>query len=215
MKVAILGVGNYTEVMIELCEELDMDIAGLYHFNNSRDGQMVAGYKILGSYDDLFNNAKKDTGVVVAIGDNKLRLNCLMRARNAGFKIPSLIHPTAYISKSASLGEANYVHPHSFVWSSAKIGDGVIISPKAMVAHHTKIANGCLISANALVGSYVTLNERVLVGIKANIISKTIVIGEDSILGANTTVIKSFPPNSKIVGTPGKNIADNSSEKSI
>ena len=206
LKIAIFGIGNYSEVMVELCLELNLTITGLYHFDSSRNGEMFCGFEILGDYNDFITSNEKTTGVVVAVGDNKTRDYWLNKLFDLGYSIPNLIHPTAHISKSVRIGNGVYIHPRAFIWSGCEIANNVIISPNATIAHHVKIGDGCLISANATVGSYVQLGRRVLVGLNSGIISKNILIDDDSVIGANAMVLKNFPKNSKIVGTPAKHI---------
>lgn len=206
MKVAIFGIGNYAEVIIELCLDLNYSIVSLYHFNSERNGEKVMGYSIIGCYEDFIRENKEDIAVVVAIGDNKLRNELLNKFRNLGFNTLNLIHPSAYISKSAKIGFGVYIHANSFVWTQSIISNNVILSPFAMVAHHTFIGEGVSISANAMVGSYVEINERVMVGINAGIISKKIIIGCDSIIGASSIVLNSIEPKTVVVGNPAKQI---------
>lgn len=208
MKISILGIGNYSEVVMELCKETGHEIDSLFHFDSSRNGEKIDGYQIKGDYQDFITNYEEGTkiNVVVGIGDNSTRCKWLNLLREKGFNTINLIHPTAYISPSATIGSGVYIHASSFVWTKSYIGNNVIISPKAMVAHHVSVGEGCLISANSVVGSYVTLEKRITVGINAGIISKMINIGSDSIIGANSMVLKSFPKDSVIIGTPGKRL---------
>lgn len=203
MNLIIFGIGNYAEPIIELCQDCGHSIAGLYHYNSDRTGEIVMGYKILGDYNDFLNHTSEGN-IVVAIGDNKLRSEKLNYFRSLGYQTPSIIHPTAYISNSAILGKGVYIHAKAFVWTKSIIENNVVISPNAMIAHHAQIAEGCLISANSVVGSYVRLDKRVMVGINAGIISKSIVIGSDTMIGANAMVINGVEPNSIMIGTPAK-----------
>ena len=203
MEVVVLGIGNYSEVIIELCLDIGHDIEALYHFDSSRNNEKIMGYKIQGSYKDFLIEPKK-SAVVVAIGDNILRAKWLNQLRNKGYFTPSLIHPLAYISPSSQIGSAVYIHANSFIWTKVKIFNNVIISPHAVVAHHTTIGEASHISANSTIGAYVTIEENVLVGINAGIISKPINIGANSILGANSMIVGNVPKNAIMIGTPGK-----------
>lgn len=208
MNVSVLGIGNYSEVIIELCQETGYTIDSLYHFNSSRTGEIVSGYEIKGTYDDFLDRKSPGSKVVVAVGDNKIRSTWLNKLRAAGYATISLIHPSAYISCSAQIGSGVYIHAHSFVWTKSRIADNVIISPHALVAHHTQIGEGSLISANAVVGSYVTLEDQVLMGINSGVISGKITLGAHSTIGANAMVIRNVDQDSVVVGTPGKKIND-------
>lgn len=203
MEVVILGIGNYSEVIIELCQEVGHTVVGLYHFNSTRNGEEVLGYKIKGNYQD-FILSMPCNNVVVAVGNNEIRNEWLSKLRKLEFNTISLIHPLAYISPSATVGRAVYIHAHSFVWTKAFLYNDVIISPKAVVAHHVSIGEACHISASSTIGAYVQLESNVTVGINAGIISKPILIGAGSIIGANSMIIDNVEKNSIMVGTPGR-----------
>lgn len=205
MKVSILGIGNYSEVIIELCEDIGYEVESLFHFDSTRNGDLVMGFKIKGDYEDFLKNPQ-GTNVVVGIGDNRIRSIWLDKLRGLGFNTINLVHPTAYVSKSAQLGEGVYIHAGAFIWTSSKLSNNVIISPQAMVAHHTLLKEGVSVSANAMVGSYVEVGKRVMIGINAGIVSKRLSIGKDAIIGANSMVLGNVEEKSVMVGSPAKKL---------
>lgn len=50
-----LGIGHNTPVFIDLAEACGYSIKGLYHYNSDRTGQLDHGFKIIGSFEDLFS----------------------------------------------------------------------------------------------------------------------------------------------------------------
>ena len=69
-----LGVGHNTPVFIDLAEQCGYEVIGLYHYNAERTNEVDHGYKILGSFDDLF--ASKDLSnmnFVLTMGNNDIR----------------------------------------------------------------------------------------------------------------------------------------------
>ena len=52
--VYVLGIGHNTPVFLDLAISCGYTIAGLFHFNSERTGESDHGYKVLGSFDDLF-----------------------------------------------------------------------------------------------------------------------------------------------------------------
>ena len=205
--VFVFGVGNYTEVIIELIHDVGLGIKGLFHFNNEKTGKRIMGYNVLGDY-SKFLKEYNDENIVVAIGDNNIRVEVFeLLLKNTKNKAISLIHPKAEISKSAKISKKGvYIHSNTFVWTKACVDSYTIISPNAMVSHHAKIKQGCLISANAMVGSYVTINDQVLVGINSGIISKSIQIGKYSIIGGQSFITKDIPEREVWAGVPAKKI---------
>jgi len=72
---------------------------------------------------------------VVGIGNNQLRRELLRRLQSYGYRIPVLIHPTAYVSQSAKIGKGTVVEPKAIVNTGSQVGEGCIISAGAIVDH--------------------------------------------------------------------------------
>ena len=70
-----LGVGHNTPVFIDLAESCGYKIAGLYHYNSERTNEFDHGFKILGSFDDLFDedNSLTDKNFLLTMGNNEIR----------------------------------------------------------------------------------------------------------------------------------------------
>lgn len=210
MKIAIFGVGNYTEVLIELCKDCGYEEIYLFHFNNERIGEVLNSCEVVGTYDDFISNKDYQLPVAVAIGDNKIRGEWLDKLRSLGFSTPSLINPQSFVSPSARIEQSCYIHAKAFIWTKTTLGDNSIVSPNAMLAHHVNVGKNCLISANSVIGSYNTIGDNVLIGINAcTISSKKIQIGKHSTVGANSLVIKSVTDYSTVIGSPAKVLIKN------
>lgn len=209
-EIYILGVGHNTPVYIDLVEACGYKIGGLYHFDSSRNGESDHGYPILGSYDDLFGRKDiADTEVALSQGDNKIRAELFSRLKKSGARIPTLIHPTAIVSRFATLGEGAVVHINGVVHPDVSIGDNTVISLNSSVGHSTSVGSNCYVAFGALVGAYAHICDYVFIGIGANIISgKVDVIGENAYVGAGALVTKSVEAYSVVAGSPAKKIKD-------
>ena len=92
-----LGVGASTPVFCEIALACGYQIEGLYHYNSSRNGEVVNGWEIIGSFEDLFAKDIRGVNFLLTMGDPKLRRNLTERIVAAGGILPTLIHPTALI----------------------------------------------------------------------------------------------------------------------
>ena len=121
--------------------------------------------KALGKISEI-DKFKEYENVFVSIGNNKLRKKIFDTAKENGYKMPTLIHPEAYVSESAKLGEGIIVEPKAIVNSNVTVGEGCIISVGAIVDHDAKIGDYAHVNAGTIVkaASSVEIFRRLEVG---------------------------------------------------
>lgn len=202
-----LGVGHNTPVLIDLAEACGYQVVGLYHYNDTRTDEIDHGFKILGSFEDLF--AKGDlTGMqfVLTMGDSKIRAGLSQRIIELGGKVPTLIHPSAVISRFAKISPIGvYISPFSYVQADSIIDCNTIILSHVNISHNTFVGANCFIAGNATVGAYTNVEENVFIGQGALSISgKVEKIGAGALIGARALITKDVPRNAVFAGSPGK-----------
>lgn len=205
-EIYILGVGHNTIVYIDLVESCGYKVAGLYNYNDDRIGESIHGVPILDSNTNLF---KKDSlnkmNFAISVGNNKIRVALAEQIRSLGGNIPTLIHPTAVVSKYASLAEGVVIHANSVVQADVIVGHDSVISYNVSVSHTSKIGVACYLAFNSTIGAYVEIHNYVFVGQSAVIVSgKLDYIGDNSIIGAGSVVIQNVEPNTIVIGNPAK-----------
>jgi len=72
-EIYLLGIGHGTPIFMELAEACGYTIAGLYHYNDERTGEIDHGYKILGSFEDLFRSDIKGKLFCLTMGDMNIK----------------------------------------------------------------------------------------------------------------------------------------------
>ena len=205
----LIGVGNYTEVIIELARDCGFNIKGLYHYNHERLGEKVLGVSINGCTEDLYKENLNGKNFAVTMGSNKLRNDIATKLRKLGAVTPNLIHPRAFVSPSATLGEGCFIHLNAKISTNCILGNDCVIDFNSLVAHHATLGDACYMSSIAMVGSYCNLGDRVLLGMNSLIIPLKLNIGNDCVIGAKANVTKSFPENCVLVGNPARKIKEN------
>lgn len=200
----LIGVGNYTEVIIELAQDCEYEVKGLYHYNNDRLGESVLGVPIIGCTEDVYKEDIRNLNFAVTMGENKLRCQVADKLRLLGANTPNLIHPKAFVSPSASIGKGCFIHLNAKISTRCSLGNDCVIDFNSLVAHHASLDNGCYMSSLSMVGSYCKLGKRVLLGMNALIIPLKLVLGDDCIVGAKANVTKSFSKSTVLIGNPAK-----------
>ncbi len=86
-----------------------------------------------------------------------------------------------------------------------KIGDNTLIGPKVIIysQNHRFDIEGVLIRKQGYILKEVIIGKNVWIAARATILPG-VNIGDNSVIGSNTLVSKNIPPNSLVVGNPGR-----------
>ncbi|CUH50736.1 acetyltransferase [Shimia marina] len=110
--------------------------------------------------------------------------------------------------KAIEIGVGTYVGPNTMLGNCVKIGEHTQLMINISIGHDVTIGDYVTIAPGAIVSGYVEIEDDVFVGAGAIISNgtpdKPIVIGRGSMLTAGTVVIRSVPPQSRILGVPGR-----------
>ncbi len=86
-----------------------------------------------------------------AFGNNILRMEWLNKLKNAGFIVPKIIHPKAFVSNNAIVGEGSIVLANACVNGDVMINTGCIINFGAIIDHNSIIESGVHVGLGAIV----------------------------------------------------------------
>ena len=115
-KLLILGAGQYGQ----LVRETALAIGSFAKVAFLDDGNPVA----LGKLEAYSNFVREYSCAFVAIGNPTVRRFWLDRLEQAGFELPVLVHPKAWVSPSAQLAPGVIVEPMAVANAGAKVGRG-------------------------------------------------------------------------------------------
>ncbi|MDP5232008.1 MAG: NeuD/PglB/VioB family sugar acetyltransferase [Cellulophaga sp.] len=204
----ILGGGTYGEVFLTYLLEQGFNIVGFFDDNKVREGEILHGVPVLGTFEDLLlnNDPKKINQVFCPIGDNKIRTKYLTILRNKGFEIPNFIHESVILSKDIIIGQGVYLLPGVIIMPHTTIKDFVIVSMGSRVAHHTILDEGTFISTGVNVGASIHIAKKAFLGISATIMTGVKNIGENAIVGSGAVVIRDVKANHIVAGVPAKTL---------
>lgn len=135
----ILGSGGYGHTVADVAQQLGYDCVFL--------DDAIPDHP-LSSFIDYIN---PDTYFIPAFGNNTFRLEWLDRITQVGGTLVTLIHPTAYISPTAKVGEGCVILPHAIINTDVVVEKGCILNCGCMVDHGCIIEEGCHICLGAIV----------------------------------------------------------------
>lgn len=202
----LLGIGYGTPIFIELAEACGYHIAGLYHYNSDRTGEIDHDYKILGSFNDLLSQDLQGKNFCLTMGDMSIKQLVSLNITHRGGKLPTLIHPTAIISRFAEVSSCGVlVSSHCEIHNDTTIGEGCVLWPQAMVDHDCHIGEYTFMGPKSYVGAYTEVESRAFIGQGSVLISgKAKHIGNDALVGAGSVVTKPVPDKAILAGNPAR-----------
>ena len=155
---------------------------------------------------NLFNWSPNEWEVHVAIGNNHSRCNMVRILLWNDYELSTIIHPKAFVSKTAKIGEGCYIGPMATVLARATLGKAVIINTTASVDHDCSIADYAHIAPGAHLCGNVTVGTRSLIAVGGVVVPK-ITIGDDCILGASSALTRTIEGNNlRLWGIPAGRI---------
>lgn len=145
MRLIILGAGGFGRTVEDVAHQTGRFDEVLFLDDNS-DGANIVGN--CAEY-EWFQTA--DTVFYPAFGNNALRLEWLYRLKAAGCKLPTIIHPTAYVSPMAQIEPGTILLPQAIVNTNCLVKTGCIINCGAIIDHGCVLAEGVHICLGAIV----------------------------------------------------------------
>ena len=136
-RLLIIGAGGHGRVVGEVAEACGYEISFL-------DDQPGDG--VIGTVADIDGVKDSFDEFIVGIGNNSKRQALQEELEQKGLSIATLVHPTAYISPTATINAGTVIEPKAVVNTNSVIEKGGIISVGAIVDH------------DAVIGAYAHVN---------------------------------------------------------
>lgn len=204
MKSVIIGAGTYGEVYLAYLQEVGVEIVGFIDDAPKTDN--VRGVPVLGGMDSL-PLLKEKYGVEAVycpLGNNKLRVEFLSRAKELGYQTPNYIHPSVIISPNVTIGNGVYILLGTTIMPHTTIKDYTMISMGVHLAHHTVLEEGVFLSTGCNFGASIIAHKYAYCGISSTIMTGLHELGEDCLIGAGAVVIRDVEPKAVVAGVPAK-----------
>jgi sugar O-acyltransferase (sialic acid O-acetyltransferase NeuD family) len=120
-----------------------------------------------------------------------------------GLRFHTLVHPTAYVSPLATLGEGVFVGANSTVAPGAVLGAHVFVNRAVTIGHDTRVGSFSRLQPGSNLGGLSTIGRGVTVGIGATLLER-LVVGDHAFIGAGAVVLEDVAPSVLVAGVPAK-----------
>jgi sugar O-acyltransferase (sialic acid O-acetyltransferase NeuD family) len=169
---------------------------------------MVSGVNVL-SFDEFKLQFNKDSsGLIIAIGEPRIRSKIREEIFTSGYKLHTLIHPHSFIANEVSLGEGVVINYGCWISCNVIIGDNVYLQPQLMIGHDCIIGSDTVISPCAAISGSCVIGNQVYIGL-STAVKENISIGSYTTIGMGSVVLRDIPENVIAYGSPARPIKSN------
>jgi sugar O-acyltransferase (sialic acid O-acetyltransferase NeuD family) len=205
MDLLILGAGGHARVIASLLgHDTRYRVVGVLDQNPSKDGEIVGGFPVVGTFDDL--EEWRDRGVAhiaLAIGDNQRRADLYDSLIARGFHIAGLRHPRAMVERNATVADDAVLCIGSIIGAEAFVGANALINSGAIVDHECRIGAHAHLAPGSRLAGRVQVGDGVFVGLGV-CVREGIRLGAGSQIGAGAVVVSDIPPGVLAIGIPAR-----------
>ncbi len=186
----LIGAGGHSRACIDVIEkQATYKIAGLVGLPEQISKEIL-GYTVFATDFDLASLIGIYSHALITIGQIKTaahRARLYQQAVDQGFEFPTVISPTAYVSRHAHIGAGTIVMHGAIVNAGARIGRNCIINSRALVEHDTTVGDHCHVSTGAILNGDVAVGAGTFIG-SSCCVREGLIIGEGCVIGLGAVI---------------------------
>ncbi len=200
MPVILAGAGRFAEEVTEVAEDGGLDVvAWIEGLDPERaDARHQPPIVWIGDQSSIDLRLQ----VLPAIGSVQRR-GLMERLVDEGRGLATLVHPSAVVARSASVGPGCVLFPGIVVGARTSIGLGTIVNRGALIGHHTVIGSHVFIGPGANIAGGVTIGDQAYIAIAA-VIRDDRSVGAEATVGAGAVVVDDVAPDAVVIGVPAR-----------
>lgn len=203
--IVIIGGGNQAHYTIDIIEkEGKYNVIGIID-SIHEVGSDRFGYKILGRQENIAEIIKQHQiqGGLITIGDNWIRHIVFNQILNLvpNFEFVNAIHPSVIIGNNVKLGIGITAMAGVIFNPKSEIGNFTFFATGAQIEHDCVISDFASVSAGSVTGGYVKLGKFSALTLGVTVLDR-LEIGENTVVGAGSLVLKSLPSDVLAYGNP-------------
>ena len=198
----LIGAGGHSRSCIDAIErEGKYKIGGLVGLSHEV-GSNHFGYQVLATDSELNALAEQFQYALVSIGQiqsPELRIRLYEKSVAAGFALPTIIAPSAYVSPNAIVGTGTVVMHGAILNAGVMVGNNCIINTRALLEHDSRVDDHCHISTGVIVNGGTLIGARSFIG-SGSVIKEGVSVGAGSVVGMGLAVRHNIEDGSKYLG---------------
>lgn len=204
-RIIIVGAGGFGREVLQWVRDAWPEHVGMIAGFLSADADLLDGHECglhVITDPECFHPQPGD-GLLLGIGIPGVRRRVAESLVRRGARFLSLVHPTAVVARTASVGAGAILCPFTVVSDAATIGTCALLNYHASVAHDARAGDYAVLSPYATLGGEARIGDDVFLGMHASV-GPGRRVGDRSKVSANSCALSDVPPDSLAYGVPGR-----------
>ena len=211
-KIIIFGSGHHSKVVLsEILQLKTYKVIGFVD-ENLNSGTVIEkinnlSFKILTNIDGIKNFIDKNTYGVIGIGSNFIRkkVSKTIDKRYKNFKWATIVSKNSILNGKIKIGKGSVIVANTTINTGTVIGNHCLINTSSSIDHDNILKNFSSTGPGVITGGNVEVGECSHLGI-ASTVKHKIKVGNNTIIGAKSLILKDCKKNSVYYGSPAKKI---------
>ena len=147
--------------------------------------------------------AAEEKMLLICLGDPMVRHQKYQQCKQAGLKMGTLVHETAWVASNAQIEEGSIVCPFAFIGPNAHVKPNCVVNVRATIGHDVKLGTSTVVSPHADLNGGSSCGEVSFVG-AGSILDPMTSIGHYSKIASGSVVKQQFGDGFLVTGSPAK-----------
>ena len=205
----LIGAGGFARETVELVRAINRraptwELVGLLDDDPELRDTELLGVPVLGPCAAAHEHSDAALVACVASPDEPLRrLRLVARLGLPLERYATLVHPTAVVPDSASIGPGSVLHANAVLTADVSLGWHVAVMPHVVLTHDDEVGDGVTFGAGARVAGAVEIGAGAYVGAGA-LLRERISVGCGATVGMGAVVTRSIPCGEVWYGSPAR-----------
>jgi sugar O-acyltransferase (sialic acid O-acetyltransferase NeuD family) len=180
------------------------DLVGVLDDDPATHGRVVGGVEVIGPSAAVHEHPDALVAACVASPSDPLRRLALVeRLALPPERYAKLVHPTAVLPASATIGPGSVLHATTVLTADIELGAHVAAMPAVVLTHDDAVGDGVTFGAGVRVAGGVTIERGAYIGAGA-LLREGLTVGAGAVVGMGAVVTRSVPPGEVWAGVPAR-----------
>lgn len=200
--ILIIGAGGFAREVLWLLEDAGMAHLVAGFVSPGLEGS-IHGYDTWSSDEEIMSSFPRNARFVAAIGNGSRRKEVSQKYLGCGWQPLTVVHPSATISRHATLGEGCIICAGARIGPDTRIGDGCVVNLNACVGHDSVLGDFVTLHPGSKVNGSCSIGSLTELGTLSAMLPG-VAVGASSVIGMGAMVIRDLPDLVVAAGVPAK-----------